>query len=45
MDDLAKAKARREIVDVQAELRDFTNTTGRRSKSYREQLQFADGRS
>lgn len=45
MDDLAKAKARREIADAQAELRDFTNTTGRRRQSYREQLHFADGRS
>lgn len=45
MDDITRRKAAREIADAQAELRDFTRTTGRRRQSYREQLQFADGRS
>lgn len=45
MDDIAKAKARRDIADAQAELREFTRDKGRARKSYREQLHFADGRS
>lgn len=43
MDDVARAKARRDIADAQADLREFTRETGRRRVSYREQLRFADG--
>lgn len=45
MDDTSRARARRDIADAQAELREFTRETGRKRQSYREQLHFADGRS
>lgn len=45
MDDLERAKARRDVADAQTELREFTRDTGRKRQSYREQLHFADGRS
>lgn len=45
MDDIALRRARRDVADAQAELREFTRTTGRKRQSYREQLHFADGRS
>lgn len=44
MDDLDRAKARREVRDAQSELRDFAKDKGRARQSYREQLHFADGR-
>lgn len=43
MDDTSRARARRDIADAQAELREFTRETGRKRQSYREQLHFADG--
>lgn len=43
-DDIARAKANREVKDKQAEMREFIAKTGRNRNSAREQLHFADGR-
>lgn len=42
-DDMSRAKANREVKDLQGEMRDFINATGRNRNSAREQLHFADG--
>ncbi|WP_213816191.1 phage minor capsid protein [Glaciihabitans sp. dw_435] len=42
-DDISRRRAHRDVLDGQAEMRDFVNTTGRPRASYREQLAFADG--
>ena len=43
-DQVSGARARAQIRERQAEMRDFLNRTGRKRSSYREQLHFADGR-
>lgn len=40
----ARKRARAEVRDKQADMRDFIDRTGRHRQSYREQLGFADGR-
>lgn len=42
--DTDRARARADVREAQAAMRQFTSTTGRRRDSYREQLHFADGR-
>lgn len=44
MDDVQRARARADIREAQAEMREFIRETGRQRQSYREQLHFADGR-
>lgn len=44
MNDTDAARARAEIRESQASMREFINRTGRNRSSYREQLHFADGR-
>jgi hypothetical protein len=43
MNDTDRQRAAQDVRDAQAELRDFTNRTGRRRDYAREQLRFADG--
>ncbi|WP_437582722.1 phage minor capsid protein [Paramicrobacterium sp. CJ85] len=43
-DDIQRRKARREVLEAQKDMREFTKKTGRARRSYREQLHFADGR-
>jgi hypothetical protein len=42
-DDVSRRRATREVRERQANMREFTNDTGRKRSSYREQLAFADG--
>ncbi|WP_402843765.1 phage minor capsid protein [Microbacterium sp. GXS0129] len=44
MNDTDRARARADVRDAQATMRDFIRDTGRHRQSYREQLHFADGR-
>jgi len=44
MDDVARARARQEVREGQAQMREFISRTGRQRQAYREQLHFADGR-
>lgn len=44
MDDVARARARQDLREAQADMREFIRDTGRNRQSYREQLHFADGR-
>ncbi|PWC05402.1 phage minor capsid protein [Agromyces badenianii] len=43
-DDVTAARARRDLREAQADMREFIRNTGRNRQSYREQLHFADGR-
>lgn len=44
MNDTDRAKARRDVREAQAEMREFIRDTGRNRQSYREQLHFSHGR-